>query len=64
MRQANGIEVGIRSRSEEYFRRSGVLCSMYAAGASGVDWTYLLTTVLAEYFYMRRFNNKHTAHRR
>lgn len=44
MRQANGMVVGIRSRREEYFRRSGVLWSMYAAGASGVDWIYLLDT--------------------
>jgi hypothetical protein len=38
MRHANGIEVGMRSKSEEYLRRRKVLCSVYAGGA----WVVLL----------------------
>jgi hypothetical protein len=42
MRHENGIEVGMRSRSDEYLRRRKVLCSVYAGGAWGVLVMYFL----------------------
>jgi hypothetical protein len=42
MRHENGIEVGMRSRSEEYLRRRKVLCSVYTGGAWGVLVMYFL----------------------